>query len=222
MLYKHKIWKQTCNVKHSIKQYRKRMHKQNIEVHSCNNLLCKSNKCHIFQVQDTIINVLRSSCKVPLSLSHCNETWNFLKFFNNSEIQNFMKIHSMSWVLPRRQRDKRTNRLDNAFCNFAYAPTPWKQVRSPAREQVEREDSVGGILVMWYEKVPIVRRDLKDTISRYQTVCYIDLNWEHHQGYETISGETGCITNSLTVNGKMSYWPALKHGFKAKTFFIHK
>jgi len=77
MLYKHKIWKQTCNVKHSIKQYRKRMHKQNIEVHSCNNLLCKSNKCHIFQVQDTIINVLRSSCKVPLSLSHCNKTWNF-------------------------------------------------------------------------------------------------------------------------------------------------
>jgi hypothetical protein len=32
-------------------------------------------------------------------------------------------------------------------------------VRSPAHEHVEGKDSVGGILVMSYEKLPIVRRD---------------------------------------------------------------
>jgi hypothetical protein len=95
-------------------------------------------------------------------------------------------------------------------------------VRSPTHEHVDGEDSVGGILVMTYEKVPINRRDLKETTSISQTVCYTDLNCEHHQGYETISGETSCITNSLTVNGKISHWPALMHGLKAKTFFIHK
>jgi hypothetical protein len=73
------------------------------------------------------------------------------------------------------ETDRQTDRQDNAFCDFTNAPTPWKQVRFPAHEHVE-DDSVGGILVMTYEKVPIIRRDLKDAISRSQTVCYIDLN----------------------------------------------
>jgi len=41
------------------------------------------------------INVLRYSSKVPLSFSDFNETGNFLKFFNNSQIQNFTKIRSV-------------------------------------------------------------------------------------------------------------------------------
>jgi len=45
------------------------------------------------------------------------------------------------------------------------------QVKSPAHEHVGGEDSVGGILLMTYEKVPINRRDLKETISRSQTVA---------------------------------------------------
>jgi len=49
-------------------------------------------------------------------------------------------------------------------------------VKSPAHEHVEGEDSVEGILVMTYEKVSINRRDLKETISGSQRVCYIDLN----------------------------------------------
>jgi hypothetical protein len=46
------------------------------------------------------------------------------------------------------QTERQTNREDNAFCNFANAPTPRKQVKSPGHEHVEKEDSVGGILVM--------------------------------------------------------------------------
>jgi hypothetical protein len=43
--------------------------------------------------RDIIINVDRSSCKVPLFLSDCNETWILLeRFSNNPHIPNLMKI----------------------------------------------------------------------------------------------------------------------------------
>jgi hypothetical protein len=43
-------------------------------------------------------------------------------------------------------------------------------------QHAEGEDSVGRILVMTYGNVPIIRRDLKEIISRSQKVCYINLN----------------------------------------------
>jgi hypothetical protein len=47
---------------------------------------------------------------------------------------------------------------------------------------------------MTYVNVPINRRDLKEKISKSQRVGHIALNWEHHVGYKTISGERGSIS----------------------------
>jgi hypothetical protein len=62
---------------------------------------------------------------------------------------------------------------------------------------------------MTYGNVPIIRRDLKEIISRSQKVCYINLNWEHHQGYETIlvkqaASRIACQSMERSVTGLLS------------------
>jgi hypothetical protein len=73
--------------------------------------------------RDIIINVHRSSCKVPLILVKFEWNLNFLnRFSKNTQISNVMKIISVGPVLS--HVDGRTDmaKLMVAFRNFAYAP----------------------------------------------------------------------------------------------------
>ena len=75
---------------------------------------------------DTLINLHRSSCKVPVVLVRFERNLDFLdRFSKNPQISNFIKIHSVEaeFFHVDRQTDGRTNMTKLvAFRNFANGP----------------------------------------------------------------------------------------------------
>jgi hypothetical protein len=69
---------------------------------------------------EMIINVHRSSCKLPAILVRFQSNMNFLNIFSkNTQISNFTKIHSGEAELLQTDMTK----LIVVFCNFANEPT---------------------------------------------------------------------------------------------------
>jgi hypothetical protein len=85
--------------------------------------------------RDMIIDVYRSSCKLPVVLSDFKWVWIFSTFSKNTQIQNLMKIRTMGaeffhadgWV--ERQTDRNMKILVVSFRNFANAPKRTANVR---------------------------------------------------------------------------------------------
>ena len=74
--------------------------------------------------EDIIINVHKSSCKVPLFLSHFNENWIFLTHIpKNPQISDFMKNLSTGSQAVQCRQMYRQDEADNhfsKFCEHAY------------------------------------------------------------------------------------------------------
>ena len=70
--------------------------------------------------RDTIINVRRFSCKVPVILLRCHRNFNFLDTFSkNIQILNFIKIRPVEAKLfhAEGRTDEKTDRRDEANAN---------------------------------------------------------------------------------------------------------